>query len=273
MIPRGKKVAAAWFLVFAALLAVAVSGRAESARPLPFRMGESMTYRVYWGVIPVGSSVITSRWVVADGRTNIAIQARTRTNKVLEQIYPVDDVIESVIDPDTFLPLRFRKLISEGRYRADETTVFDYQAGKAVWSSPLKNRTNEFVIKPDTRDLISFMYSMRTNRFEAGKRTHYQVMADEKIYDLYVNADKFETLKMDAFGAVRSLKMEPEAAFGGLFVRKGRMWLWVSDDERRLVTKIVAQVPVANIMLELDDVNGPGDDFWIKKNRNHREKK
>ena len=54
-------------------------------------MGETLDYRIYWGVIPVGSSRVTTEWIEEDGRTLIAIRFRTKSNDVLSKIYPVDD--------------------------------------------------------------------------------------------------------------------------------------------------------------------------------------
>ena len=182
-------------------------------------------------------------------------------------MYPVNDFLEAIIDPETFLPVRFTKTLSEGRYRADETTTFDHKNLKAHWKSKLNGKLKEFAIDPDTRDVVTFMYYMRRKQFEPDTVTKYRVMADEKVYDLVVNAQKVETIKLDRFGKMPCLRFEPEAKFGGLFVRKGRMWMWVSRDERRIATKISAQVPVASITLWLDQIGGPGDDFWVTKGK------
>jgi biotin synthase-related radical SAM superfamily protein len=60
------------------------------------------------------------------------------------------------------------------------------------------------------------------------------------------------------------VRIEPDAAFQGLFVRKGKLTLWVSEDERRILTRVVAVIPVANVRIHLDRVLGPGNDRWVK---------
>ena len=60
------------------------------------------------------------------------------------------------------------------------------------------------------------------------------------------------------------MKVVPTAAFDGLFVRKGKMEFWVSNDERRVCTKMVADTPFANVKLYLAKVEGPGEDDWIR---------
>lgn len=227
-----------------------------------FPVGETLRFDVYWGVVPVAHSTATTEWIDRDGRRLLSIQFRTKSNKFLSKIYPVDDFLESIIDPVTFLPLEFTKRLNEGRYHCDELTVFDHAGGMAYWRSNLSDKKKEFAIESDTRDLISFMYKMRAEALTVGQNHSFQVMADEKIYDLSVKALKEEKVKLERYGPVASLKLEPTAAFQGLFVRKGKMIMWVSQDERRLMTQAKVDVPVANVHIRLVAVEGPGDDFW-----------
>ncbi len=254
-------VAAAW-LVLAAC--AACPARAEPQTSLWFQVGEELVYKLYWGVIYVGETRVSSRWVEEDGRPLVAIRIRTRSNAFLDRIYRVDDELESVIDPETFLPLRFSKVLSEGRYKTDETTTFDHARGTARWVHRTKNEQKEFAIEPDSRDLISFMYFMRQREFQTGEQAQYRVMADEKLYDVFLRVGPVDTMKMEKYGRVRSVRIVPEAAFQGLFVRKGKITMWVSRDERRIATRVQATVPVADVHINLHEVLGPGSDRWVQ---------
>ncbi|MCZ7590688.1 MAG: DUF3108 domain-containing protein [Kiritimatiellae bacterium] len=241
--------------------------RADSAQPkLWFDVGEELVYSIHWGVIRVAETRVTTEWIEEDGRKLIAIRYRTRSNSFLNKIYRVDDVIEAVIDPGPFLPVRFTKTLSEGKYRTDEVTVFDHAAGKAYWKNRYRNSEKEFDIESDTRDLVTFMYYMRQHEFETGEKVTYRVMADEKIYDVFLDVGSVDTLKTDKFGKVKSVRITPEAAFEGLFVRKGKIIVWVSRDERRVATRVQATVPVADIHINLSEVLGPGNDRWVGGN-------
>jgi hypothetical protein len=198
--------------------------------------------------------------VERDGRVLLAIRFRTKTNKVLSALYPVDDFIESLVDPVTFLPVQFTKKLSEGHYRCHEVTTFDHVAGVARMSREGRESVHEYKIKPDTRDIVSFMYYMRAKELEPDENYEYQVMADEQIYDVFVETGDVEDVKTVDGDRIPSLKMEPKAAFEGLFVRKGKMWLWVSRDDRRILTRMSAKVPVASIKLVLDEIHAPKQD-------------
>ena len=228
-------------------------------------VGEKLTYRIYWGYIPVGSAFGWTEWTEYKGRRVLAIRLRTLSNKFVEKLYPVDDTIESLVDPDTFLPLQFTKNLSEGKTRHYEVTTFDHAHLVAHWESKITGQKREFKLTPEVRDIPSLMYFLRSRKFVPGTREHFTVMADDKIYDLWLNVQKKETFDLPQYDHVASIKTEPEAAFEGLFVRRGRLWVWISDDPRCLATKIVGSVPVATVNAVLWQVEGPGTDFWATK--------
>ncbi len=233
---------------------------------LPFPVGETLEYRIYWGWISVGSSTATTRWEWRDDRWMLVIRFRTLSNSVIEKIYPVNDTIESVIDPDTLRPVSFLKILNEGRHHTDEFTTFDWDKMEANFRQIRKGKTTHktYAIRENTKDLVSFMYFMRQTDFQPRSSYQFEVMADEKLYDLEVKSGKLENVKTQRHGKIKSLKLEPQASFEGIFVRKGTMTLYVSNDPRRIVTRLVADTPFANVRLVLRKVSGPGSDFWVE---------
>lgn len=230
-------------------------------------VGEKITYKLYWGIVPVGTALAWTEWADVGERRLLAIRFRTFSNKVIEKIYPVNDTIESLVDPETFLPVQFTKNTSEGSRRNHEITRFDRTNLVAHWESMITGTTRVFRIEADTRDIPSFMYYMRRHKFEVGQRDHFRVMADEKIYDLWVNVIKPDALDLPNYDDVACIKIEPEAAFNGLFVRKGRMWAWISTDPRCVAARVEASIPVANVHAVLQSIEGPGEDFWVRSRK------
>ena len=253
-------------MVASAPAAESVSAPAQTATNRPalwFPVGEQIFYKVQWGVWIVAETKVMSEYIEEDGRELLAIRVTTRTRSIMSKIYPVDDFIESVVDPVTFLPIRFTKRLSEGRYRLHEITTFDHKARMAHWQHLLKNDSKDFAIDADTRDLISYMFYMRSKKFEPGKHYDFNVMADEKLYDLLVESRDYATLTIGNYDKIRTLKLDPEAKFHGLFVRVGRLQVWISDDERSLCVRATARAPIiGTIRLLIDRVEGPGDDYW-----------
>lgn len=255
----------------AAAAATGLNVRVQAVAPtatndLWFPVGETLTYRLYWGFVSVGEAVLTSEWIEEEGRRYVQITHRVRSNKVIATLYPVDDLIQTVIDPVTFRPVTFFMDQKEGRHSAKEITTFDYEKGVARWESLTKKKTRENKIDQDTRDLVSFMYFMRRDGFRKGEDRNFRVMADDKVYDLNVKVAGEEKVDVPGYGKVDCLRLDPTAQFNGLFVRKGKMTVWVSGDKRCLCTRVAAGVPiVGTVKVILTSVSGPGDDAWSKK--------
>jgi len=251
-------------------IAAGADAAENNERPeLWFPVGEKLTYQIYWGIFPVAESRVTTEWIEEEKeeekRILLAIKVTTKSYALLDAIYPVDDFIESVVDPETFLPLRFVRRLSEGRYRLNEVTTFNHKEHIAHWKHLIKNDARDFAIEDDTRDLLSFMFFMRSRKLEPNLTYQYRLMADEKLYDLYINTKNYVQLNISRFGFVKCLYIEPDAKFQGFFVRVGRLQVWNSDDKRCLCVKAVAKAPViGTIKLLLYKVEGPGNDFWVK---------
>ncbi|MGI6087549.1 MAG: DUF3108 domain-containing protein [Kiritimatiellia bacterium] len=238
---------------------------AKAALPeFSFPVGEILVYSVHWGFLYVGEVRIWNELVEEEGRTLLAIRVRVTTESILEKLFPVDDFIESIVEPQTLLPLRFTRRLSEGRYRLHEVTTFDHTALSAHWKHLLRENSEEvFPIEADTRDMISFMYHMRGYDWQPDSELFGRVMANEKLYDLVAQIRQYEEIKLPKYGSVRSLLIEPEAKFKGAFINAGRLRVWISDDKRCLCTMATAKVPVGTVRVMLRRVEGPGQDRWL----------
>lgn len=239
--------------------------------PLPefwFPMGEEIDYQVFWGIFMVGEATAKAEWLERDGRRFVSLTMEAKSNGLVEKIYPVKEYMQTILDPATFLPLSFEKDSHEGDRHYHEITTFDHQTRTGMWKSLTKDQQKEFPIEADTRDLMGLMYWIRKDPIRAGETRRYQVMADEKMYELIILSGRKDTVRLKEYGKIGCIKMEPKGKFNGMFVRKGRMWLWLSDDERYTICRAVASVPVASIKIMLKEVRGPGDDFWVKWRKN-----
>ena len=228
-----------------------------------FPVGEQIDYDILWGIFTVGEATITAAWTNREGRRLLTLIVEAETNGIVEKLYPVKEYLETILDPVTFLPLSFEKRSREGRRRYDEVTTFDHERLEGHWKSLTKDKEKFFPIKPDTRDLMGLMYWIRKTPIQPGETHEYEVMTDEKLYELVVEAGKREKVALKNYGKVKCIKMEPKGTFDGMFVRQGRLWLWLSDDERYTICRAAASVPVASIKIMLKRVRGPGDDFWV----------
>lgn len=230
-----------------------------------FPVGENLTYHIHWGVIPVGETRITSEWVEEGGRKLIRIRLRTRTNKWMDKIHKIDDDVITTVVPGTLLPVRSVERVHDKDSQAEETTTFDHASRIAHWQSTLDGRTSNYVIEADTRDVVSFLYFMRSRTMKPGDEALVTVAAFQTLHQMRLRAEKVEEVDLANYGDIPCLVVRPEAVNASLFARKAPQRAWVSDDSRHLITKMDARVVIGTVHVTLYDVVGPGDDFWIKK--------
>ena len=235
---------------------------------LPFPVGETLTYTIYWGWIAVGESKATTQWAWVDNQWKLRIRFRTKSNGVLSSLYPVDDIIETLVDPQTLRPETYRMILNQGDRHRNELTTFDWENMQARYVRKRKDREDEvkvYEIKPDTRDLVSFMYFLRRTDFEPQSTYEFEVMSDEKLYDLEVNTKTKERIRLKAYGKVESLRLDPKAEFQGVVMDRGSMRIWISSEGRQVMTKLFIDTPFANVRLLLKSVGGPGSDAWMSE--------
>lgn len=246
---------------------------ADDVAAFGFPIGERISYQLYWGILPVGRAWISSEWIEHEGRRVIKLKARAVSNKLLALIYPVDDEVVSLVDPDGFLPVEFIKIQNAGRYRCNERTVFDREnlvgrlEGVQTRDGRYANRRvkEEYPIDPDTRDIVSFLYYLRRYSVEEKAGQTYRVMTGDRIYDLHTGTPRPESVRTPRYGRVECLEYTPQAALEAVFVEKGELWLWISRDARQLIVQARARGSLfSTVRMVIDRVTGPGDDAWTR---------
>lgn len=235
----------------------------SGAEDMWFPVGERMEYKLMWGVIPVGMAEFQTYWDNMDGKDVIVIRVVARTTAIVGRIYPVEDFIESIVDPETFLPIRYTQRLREGRHARDDEVTFRHDEGVAVWRAIGRDQTRNIEINEDTRDVLTLTYKMRGEAFKVGEKAAFKVLVDDKLYDLSVEGVAKTEMAVSDVGRISCLEVEPKAKFGGIFVRKGRVRLWFSEDDRRVCVKMTGKVPIAELKAVLEKVSGPGKDAWV----------
>ncbi len=230
-----------------------------------FPVGEELVYRAYWGAVPVGEVIVRTAWKDKAEDPLIQLKLEVRSNRAIALVYPVSIDVESILRASDFLPLQHTQRRREGRRRAHVEVTFDHDKGIAVQNEKLRERITEIDLEDDTRDIFSFLYYVRRYPMELDEKSHYRVLTDDRIYDLWLQVAKEEIMVSSVFSdSVAAFDVEPEAAFEGVFRRHGRLDIQVSRDARQLMLSMRANIPIGSIRAVLLEVRGPGTDRWGK---------
>ena len=219
-------------------------------------LGERLSFHGRWLGIPVGRGWIEVKEIVSlNGRQAYHIEARGHSNDILSTFYPIRDELHSYLDCETLQPLRFEKYQREGRYRADELVTFDYAASTATYRSLLNQSVKEIRLTSDVQDLISALYWFRRQPLQPHTTVSLNLYSDEKLYHTDIQIGEFLMLELLKRGTFPCLVVEPKASFKGLLVKRGRLWAYVTLDERRLPLLVKITTPWGPMSVVLDEAS------------------
>jgi len=237
-----------------------------------FKDGEELTFRIRYGFITAG----TARMMVSKETYKTIPVYHLRTTAVsastFSWIYEVDDVVSSFVDYKLFYPIRFEKRLREGGYKADLITDYNPQDSLAKvvfirYKSNMKIRKKtdyEVKVPPFSQDVLSSFYYIRLQDLEVGKSVFLTNHEKKKVYDMEVIVHKRETIEVEA-GTFRCLMIEPVVKGEGLFKSKGRLRVWLTDDERKIPIQMKSEVLIGDITTELIKIRGISGEIAAQK--------
>ena len=211
------------------------------------RVPEKLLFDVIWGGWSfnwVNAGKATLELLPTDSATTWQIRSRAWSNGFFQTFYPVRDTVVSLIDSRGIYPVRFDKHLHEGNYKASISATYD-QARHT-----LSMQDTVFPIEPFTHDVLSAFYFIRTQHLVAGDTLELAAVSGKKKYSLKVLCHGRETIEVPA-GTFKTLVVEPVLKEDGLFKAKGKLTIWVTDDEAHIPVKMQSKIPVGSIKVEL----------------------
>lgn len=168
--------------------------------------------------------------------------------------FRVDDRTEARFDPAGGCSLGIEKRLREGRASRDQVVRIDPTTGAAeVEDAKLKQRS--FRLAPCTLDVLSAFYATRIRGVPEGGRLELAVFDNGKHYRLGIRHLGRERLDLPApFGRrYPTVVIEPQLVEGtGLFVKQGRLKIWLTDDARRVPVRMRSKVAIGSVSADLE---------------------
>lgn len=214
---------------------------------------EKLVFELSWTGITAG----TATQEISEERDLLKTVSTARSADWLSVFYPIDDRIETTLTKSPTSPLgqpqHYRMQISEGKHRRDREIAFDSRHAKAYYKD---NRSGEKAVVPindRTYDIYSSFYYIRFAPMEVGKSVFVTIIDGKEAWNLEVRVLKREKLKTK-FGTMNTLLLKPMVRKEGVFENKGDVYVWVSDDARRLPVKVQLKVVIGSITGTLVEV-------------------
>lgn len=220
-----------------------------SSEAFSFKVPETLRYELTWAGIKAGEATLE----ISDDGRETKITSIARSAKFISVFYPVEDVVESRLSADPGAnghPLNYRLKLREGRHRKNKEVIFDRDNRKATYIDYIDKERKEFELPLSAFDALSGFYRVRTMKLEVGKSAYITVFDNKKVWDVEVQVLRKERVEVPA-GTFDTIVIKPLLKSEGIFARKGDVYIWLTDDERRVPVLLRSKVKIGSINASL----------------------
>ncbi|HUA22293.1 MAG TPA: DUF3108 domain-containing protein [Bryobacteraceae bacterium] len=234
-----------------------VDGKVADGVAVPFPSAETLTYNIEWRLIYAGAARVTLEPAAStDGQkwhTSLHVESGGMVSKLykLEDTYNVD-MVNQFCAVSTHLDSR------EGKRHKETVVDFDHNRGKAIYTERdlVRNatiKTAEVAIPACASDVIGGLLKLRTMHLEPGQSAQIPLSDGKKSAMARIEAQDREQIKVTA-GTYNTVRYEAFLFNGVLYARKAELYVWLTDDARRLPVQIRARMnfPIGSITFTLD---------------------
>ncbi len=217
-----------------------------------FRIPEKFVYDLTWTGIKAGTATLG---ITKEGE-KYKIVSTARSADWVSVFYTVEDIAESLIaktgTKEWATPLNYRLKTREGKHRKNKEVIFNVNQKKATYIDHLTNEKKDYEIPEYIYDPVSSFYYVRTLPLTIGESVYVKIFDSKKVWDVEVKVLKKEKLILPA-GTFDTILIKPLLKSEGIFSRKGDIFIWITDDTKRLPVKMQTQVAVGSIVATLTD--------------------
>lgn len=248
-------------------LACSVAAAQKAARtPFAFERGEELAYRAEFtkgllrGVDVAEFKFKSASEQIARGTDNVVVVrliGDVSSHGLFTKIagFKFHQHFESTADVEPFRVLHTDKIEEQGKRRRVIDAEYDHEKLKVIWRERSPNpQGGAFDITEPIQDILTLIYYLRTQRLELGKSFTVPVTDNGKVFTLSVAAVERQEVE-SVVGRVSTIRVEPALFGDDAPVRaKGKLSIWVTDDERRLPVRAQLKVDMGTFDIKLKRV-------------------
>jgi hypothetical protein len=214
--------------------------------PLAFAPGERLVYDLSYMGMSAGIGVMeVMEKKTMNGRAVYPIVSTAQSNDFISMLYPVDDRVESYMDVGGLYSHHLKVRQRQGKKRREKTIDFDQIAHRAIQTQ--NNRQTVFDIPARVQDMLSSLYFFRAQGpLRVGDSTFIDVYEDEKSWQLEIRALNREKVTTPV-GTFDTIKVQALVQYQGIFLDKGDVFIWVTDDAQHLPVLIHSKIKIGTI--------------------------
>lgn len=218
---------------------------------------ETLDYSIEWRLVTAGHAHLD--WYATTPKIHMGYEAKLHLESVglVSRLYRVSDLYTVELTPT--LCAESTVLTAHEGSRNRETRVhFDPGARKAHYVERDLNKNaifsqRETAIPGCVYDVLGALAAIRAIQLEPGHSTEFHMSDGKKSVSAKIEAEKREEIKTDA-GTFKAIRYQAYLFNDVLFHRSAHLYIWLSDDARKLPVQIQVKMTIAigTITFKLD---------------------
>ncbi len=229
---------------------------------VPFKIGEQMVFDVKYFGITAGQIALTVMPKKLIGpKTCHHFHVKMTSAPFYKMIYEVNDYLDSFVDVERFLPVKYVVVQRETKQDVDDLQLFDNDKLTTFYRyRRLKKKTNEVKNESDEKfiprfyqDSFSVLYFLRGIEIKIGETYEFPVITRAKPWMIKITPEKVETISTK-MGSREAYRINAITQYPGVLKANGEAVFWISKDDKKQLLKFQAKVKLGPIEGELVDL-------------------
>jgi hypothetical protein len=224
--------------------------------PVFYQGEQSIMAVTYLGVTAGYITIMSKEVVTLNGKQAFHYYARFKSSDSYRYFYWLDDRLDSYVEKETFLPMKYSLVQREKKQNVDDLQLFDfkkmmtYNWYKRVKEGSDKDEKGEAQIPRLAQDSFSALQFVRGLPLIKGE-----------IYELpVITRGKFWILKVEVMGEesttvngkdTQAIRIKAETNFPGVLKKSGDINFWYGTGPERRLLKFQAKVKIGSLYGEV----------------------
>jgi hypothetical protein len=227
------------------LLALLVFAPLASPQNLPAK--ETLYYTVEWRLITAGKAKL--EWTAEQRpRTGAQVNLRLESVGLVSKFFKVEDDYSASLNA-ALCGQSLQMTTLEGSRQRETKVTFDSASRKASYLERDRvknavNATHEIDIPPCVHDVVGGLYFLRTLNLDPGQSIEVPVSDGKKSVVAKVEAQQREDVKTSQ-GTFKTIRYEIHVFNDVLYRRSAHLYVWLTDDRRRLPVRLQVRMQFA----------------------------
>jgi len=219
-----------------------------------FSPGEKLTYEISWSkIVRAGIAVMEVReGKTANDRPVYELLSSTHSTGLVDKFYPVRDDVQSLVDREELCSVSFSLRSSRGKRKRERDMLFD--RGKGTVRVTMNGESHVYPVPERVQDALSSLYYVRTRKdFVAGKPIVVDVHDSGKTWVVEIQTLGRERITTPA-GEFDTIKVMTHPRYEGVFMHKGEIIIWLTDDVRKIPVLMKSTISIGSIVATLTEI-------------------